>query len=76
MSPGWRTPSCSCAFTAVCLSFPGSARNLVIASGNNAALGLTTGQLSSMFTYTTQILSSLMMLSMVAFVMLTMSRAP
>ena len=48
---------------------------MVVASGNNAALGLTTGQLSSMFTYVTQILSSLMMLSMV-FVMLTMSRAP
>ena len=49
--------------------------NMVVASGNNEALGLTTGQLSSMFTYTTQILSSFMMFSMV-FVMLTMSRAP
>ena len=49
--------------------------HMVVASGNNPDLGLTTGQLSSMFTYTTQILSSLMMLSMV-FVMLTMSRAP
>ena len=49
--------------------------NMVVASGNNGDLGLTTGQLSSMFTYTTQILSSFMMLSMV-FVMLTMSRAP
>ena len=49
--------------------------NMVVASGNNPALGLTTGQLSSMFTYVTQILSSLMMLSMV-FVMLTMSRTP
>jgi len=48
---------------------------MVIASGNNPAAGLTTGQLSSMFTYTTQILSSLMMFSMV-FVMLTMSRSP
>ena len=48
---------------------------MVIASGNHPELGLTTGQLSSMFTYTTQILSSLMMFSMV-FVMLTMSRAP
>ena len=48
---------------------------MVIASGNNPELGLTTGQLSSMFTYTTQILTSLMMFSMV-FVMLTMSRAP
>ena len=49
--------------------------HMVVASGNNPAMGLTTGQLSSMFTYTTQILSSLMMVSMV-FVMLTMSRAP
>ncbi len=49
--------------------------HMVIASGNNPDLGLTTGQLSSMFTYTTQILSGLMMFSMV-FVMLTMSRAP
>lgn len=48
---------------------------LVIASGNVPGAGLTTGELSSMFTYTTQILSSLMMLSMV-FVMLIMSRAP
>jgi len=48
---------------------------MVVASGNNAANGLTTGELTAMFTYTGQILSSLMMLSMV-FVMLTMSRAP
>ena len=48
---------------------------MVVASGNNPALGLTTGELSSMFTYTTQILGGLMMLSMV-FVMLTMSRTP
>ena len=48
---------------------------MVIASGNNPANGLTTGQLSSMFTYTTQLLGGLMGLSMV-FVMITMSRAP
>ena len=48
---------------------------MVVASGNNAAMGLTTGELSSMFTYTTQILTSLMMLSMV-FVMTIMARAP
>ncbi len=48
---------------------------MVVASGNNPANGLTTGQLSTMFTYVTQILSSLMMVSMV-FVMLTMSRTP
>ena len=48
---------------------------LVVESGNNPALGLTTGALSSMFTYTTQILSGLMMFSVV-FVMMTMSRTP
>ena len=48
---------------------------MVVASGNNAAFGLTTGELSSMFTYTTQILFSLMMLSMV-FVMVIMAQAP
>ena len=48
---------------------------MVVASGNNPLNGLTTGQLSSMFTYTTQILSSLMMFSMF-FVMMVLSRAP
>ncbi len=48
---------------------------MVVASGNVAENGLTTGQLSSMFIYVGQILSSLMMVSMV-FVMLTMSRTP
>ncbi len=57
----------------IVISFLGA--TMVVASGNNEALGLTTGQLGSMFTYTGQILSSLMMFSMV-FVMLTMSRAP
>ncbi len=45
---------------------------MIVASGNNEALGLTTGQLMSMITYTTQILMSLMMISVV-FVMLTMA---
>ena len=48
---------------------------MVVASGNDPLFGLTTGGLSSMFTYTTQILSGLMMFSMV-FVMMTMSRTP
>ena len=48
---------------------------MVVQSGNNPLNGLTTGELSSMFTYTTQILSGLMSLSMV-FVMMTMSRTP
>ncbi len=49
--------------------------HLVVQSGNDPLNGLTTGELSSMFTYTTQILSSLMQMSMV-FVMMTMSRTP
>lgn len=46
----------------------------IVASGNNAALGLTAGQLMSLITYAMQILTSLMMLSMV-FVMITMARS-
>ena len=60
-------------FCMIAISWFGA--HMVVASGNNPDLGLTTGQLSSMFTYTTQILSSLMMLSMV-FVMMVLSRAP
>ena len=48
---------------------------MVVASGNNPLSGLTTGNLSSMFIYTTQILGGLQMLSMV-FVMMTMSQTP
>ncbi len=54
----------------ICISWMGA--NMIVSSGNTT---FTTGDLTSMFTYTTQILSGLMMLSMV-FVMLTMSRAP
>lgn len=46
----------------------------IIASGNNPALGLSTGELASLITYSMQILMSLMMLSMVV-VMITISRA-
>lgn len=47
---------------------------LIVASGDNAANGMTTGDLMILMTYAMQILSSLMMLSMI-FVMITMSRA-
>ena len=57
----------------IAISFLGA--KMVVASGNSAVNGLTTGELTAMFTYTGQILSSLMMLSMV-FIMLTISRAP
>ena len=46
----------------------------IVASGNDAALGLSTGELLSLITYVMQILMSLMMLSMI-FVMVTMAKA-
>jgi ATP-binding cassette subfamily B protein len=46
----------------------------IIASNNNPAIGLSTGDLTGLITYTMQILMSLMMLSMV-FVMIIISRA-
>lgn len=46
----------------------------IVASGNNTAVGLSTGDLMGFITYTFQILMSLMMLSMV-FVMIITSRA-
>ena len=64
----------SCVYVCI-LTISWVGAKMVVASGNNPLNGLTTGELSSMFTYTTQILGGLMMLSMV-FVMLTMSRTP
>ena len=46
----------------------------IIASGNDALIGLSTGELVSLFTYVMQILMSLMIISMI-FVMLTISKA-
>lgn len=46
----------------------------IVASGNNAALGMTTGDLTAVFSYATQILMALMMLSMV-FAMIIISLA-
>lgn len=46
----------------------------IVASGNNTALGLTTGDLTALITYSIQILSSLMMLSMV-FAMITIANS-
>lgn len=47
---------------------------LIVTSGNDPVLGMSTGQLMTMITYAMQILMSLMMLSMV-FVMIIISRA-
>lgn len=46
----------------------------IVASGNDPALGLTTGQLTALISYAMQILMSLMMLGMV-FAMITISQA-
>ncbi|PST49577.1 ABC transporter [Bifidobacterium callitrichos] len=46
----------------------------IVASGNNAAVGLTTGDLTALVTYAMQILMSMMMLSMI-FVMVIISQA-
>ena len=54
----------------IAISYLGA--TMIVESGDTT---FTTGNLTSMFTYTTQILGGLMMLSMV-FVMLTMSRSP
>ncbi|MGN0651065.1 MAG: ABC transporter ATP-binding protein [Oscillospiraceae bacterium] len=48
--------------------------NAIVASGNNPDIGLSTGELMSLFTYAMQILMNLMMLSMI-FVMIIISRA-
>lgn len=46
----------------------------IVMSGNNSAYGLTTGNLTALFTYATQILTSLMMLSMI-FAILAIARS-
>lgn len=56
----------------ICIAWLGS--KAIIASGNNAALGLTTGKLMSLMTYGMQMLVSLMMISMI-YVMMVISSA-
>ncbi|MBR5516539.1 MAG: ABC transporter ATP-binding protein, partial [Firmicutes bacterium] len=46
----------------------------IVASGNDALIGLSTGELIGLFTYVMQILLSLMIISMI-FVMMTMAKA-
>lgn len=46
----------------------------IVASGNDPALGMTTGQFTSMFTYLMQMMMNLMMLSMI-FMMIVISRS-
>ena len=62
-----------CVYTCLVLISWFSAK-AIVASGNNAALGLTTGDLTALITYAIQILMSLMMLSMV-FAMLVIANS-
>ena len=62
-----------CIYTAlIVISWVGAQQ--IVASGNNAALGLTTGDMTALVTYALQILMSMMMISMI-FVMVIISRA-
>ena len=69
----WNAPLMQgCSYTCMLLvSWLGA--KAIIASGNNPDLGLTTGMLMSLITYSMQILMSVMMLSFI-FVMITISR--
>ena len=63
----------TCIYTC-CLIISWLGAKAIIASGNDMAVGMTTGQLMSLISYVIQVLSSLMMVSFV-FLMITMSRA-
>lgn len=68
----WNSPIMQACMYACMLVISWFGAKAIVASGNNAALGLTTGSLTALITYAMQILTSLMMLSMV-FVMITIS---
>ena len=69
----WNAPLMQgCSYTCMLLvSWLGA--KAIIASGNNPDIGLTTGMLMSLITYSMQILMSVMMISVI-FVMITISR--
>lgn len=70
----WNMPLMQfCVYTCMLLISWFGAR-LIVPSGNDPSVGMTTGQLMSLITYAMQILMSLMMLSMI-FVMIIISRA-
>ncbi|MFR2136606.1 MAG: ABC transporter ATP-binding protein [Pseudoruminococcus massiliensis] len=70
----WNMPLMQfCVYTCMLLISWFGAR-LIVLSGNDPVVGMTTGQLMSLITYAMQILMSLMMLSMI-FVMIIISRA-
>lgn len=61
----WKSPLMQFTMYAVMILISWIGAKAIVASGNNVSLGLTTGQLTALITYAMQILTSLMMLSMV-----------
>lgn len=70
----WNMPLMQLCVYACMLLISWFGARLIVFSGNDPAVGMTTGQLMSLITYAMQILMSLMMLSMI-FVMIIISRA-
>jgi ATP-binding cassette subfamily B protein len=70
----WNMPLMQGCIYATMLLLSWFGARLIIASGNDAAAGMSTGERMSLIAYAMQILMSLMMLSMM-FVMIVMSRA-
>lgn len=70
----WNMPLMQTCIYATMLLLSWFGARLIIASGNDAVAGMSTGELMSLITYAMQILMSFMMLAMM-FVMIVMSRA-
>ncbi len=69
----WNMPLMQFCMYACMLLISWFGARMIVASGNDPALGMTTGSLMSMITYAMQVLSSLMMVAMI-FVMIVISR--
>lgn len=70
----WNNPIVTFFMYVVMLIMSWMASTAIVASGNNAARGLTTGDMTSLFAYAAQMLMAMMMLTMV-FVLIIISRA-
>ena len=69
----WNMPLMQFCMYACMLLISWFGARMIVTSGNDPALGMTTGSLMSMITYAMQVLSSLMMVAMI-FVMIVISR--
>lgn len=69
----WNMPLMQFCMYACMLLISWFGARMIVASGNDPAIGMTTGSLMSMITYAMQVLSSLMMVAMI-FVMIVISR--